>query len=809
MLLRYVDGSDAFGYHPLLREFLRPSAGVRSAATTSGGACTQRSPRRSRPGPTRSARSSTGSPPSGGTRRSTRSRARARCCCAPRPVLLARWISALPTEVQELPTIRMLEGQLEWGAGQHARAVPPLQAAVAGYRAAGGRRGRMAGALLLRPGRVLGRPVRGHAQARRRLGRARGPGHPRRRGRGCLVQGPRVDGARSPRRGRRARRPAARGPAERGPLQVHGRPCRPGRRAPRRPGDRRPDRSARDHPPARAPRPAGTARRVATADRPRAPRRRGRRRRDAVVRAQRARVRAPGPRVRRARRPLAARGPARAARRPRRGRARWPGPASGRPPAGAASAATSRRRSWRAPAGRPRRRWPRPSGPSCASARAWSVTWVWAALDVAIVLADAGAPELAARAIDEARAVLDDHHPGKLGQYHRARLLATRAWLDHEVGEPRGSVRRPRAMLGGGGAATPAAARAGALESAAAAPLGGAHNRGDRPHGRAPGARARRTGRRRVGRVHPPSRAEGPAAPRAPAALASNDPAVLERVAELEDDPDAEVAAAAPPPRRGSAPTAAAVAMLGGFGVTRAGWEIADDAWKRRVDARLVRVLLAEATPGDRGPDLRGPVGGRSAATARDGLHVAVSAARGVLDPPGAETSRMERGERTYRLWPERATVDARSSSTEATARSPPSAATRGRPRSSRPRAVDGGAAPGGALLGLGDGLPRAADGPAHRRADRARRASRARRRPRGAAELARGLVDMDPLNEGAHRALIVAYARAGRSGHALRQSRPCRRALVEELGVELGEETSDSRPRAGGRERLARSERR
>ena len=52
-----------------------------------------------------------------------------------------------------------------------------------------------------------------------------------------------------------------------------------------------------------------------------------------------------------------------------------------------------------------------------------------------------------------------------------------------------------------------------------------------------------------------------------------------------------------------------------------------------------------------------------------------------------------------------------------------------------------------------------------------------------GAADLARELVDIDPLNEGAHRALIAAYARAGRTGHALRQYLECRRALVEALG--------------------------
>ena len=59
------------------------------------------------------------------------------------------------------------------------------------------------------------------------------------------------------------------------------------------------------------------------------------------------------------------------------------------------------------------------------------------------------------------------------------------------------------------------------------------------------------------------------------------------------------------------------------------------------------------------------------------------------------------------------------------------------------------------------------------------------------AADLARELVDIDPLNEGAHRALIVAYARAGRTGHALRQYLECRRALVEGLGIEPAAETS------------------
>jgi DNA-binding SARP family transcriptional activator len=59
------------------------------------------------------------------------------------------------------------------------------------------------------------------------------------------------------------------------------------------------------------------------------------------------------------------------------------------------------------------------------------------------------------------------------------------------------------------------------------------------------------------------------------------------------------------------------------------------------------------------------------------------------------------------------------------------------------------------------------------------------------AADLARELVDLDPLNEGGHRALIVVYARGGRTGYALRQYLECRRVLVEELGIEPTEETS------------------
>lgn len=55
----------------------------------------------------------------------------------------------------------------------------------------------------------------------------------------------------------------------------------------------------------------------------------------------------------------------------------------------------------------------------------------------------------------------------------------------------------------------------------------------------------------------------------------------------------------------------------------------------------------------------------------------------------------------------------------------------------------------------------------------------------------AQRLLEVDPLDERAHRRLMVAYARTGRTSYALRQYLECRRALVVELGVEPSAETS------------------
>jgi DNA-binding SARP family transcriptional activator len=59
-----------------------------------------------------------------------------------------------------------------------------------------------------------------------------------------------------------------------------------------------------------------------------------------------------------------------------------------------------------------------------------------------------------------------------------------------------------------------------------------------------------------------------------------------------------------------------------------------------------------------------------------------------------------------------------------------------------------------------------------------------------GASEAWVQLLESDPTHEGAHRELMRAYAGTGRRGHTLRQFLACRRALVEELGLEPSEET-------------------
>ena len=184
-------------------------------------------------------------------------------------------------------------------------------------------------------------------------------------------------------------------------------------------------------------------------------------------------------------------------------------------------------------------------------------------------------------------------------------------------------------------------------------------------------------------------------------------------------------------------------------------------------------------------PEKPGTAGRRS-------LQVTVSAARGVLDAPGAQSSRLVGSERAYRLsLLPGDTVDAWEFE-----------------RAAAKALGEGGAERHAALIaaaGLWGGEPL----PEERYADwtiawRERLIDHhaevlaalidshaAAGDLVAAADVARRLVELDPVNEAAHRQLIVAYARAGKRGHALRQYLACRRALVAELGIEPGEETA------------------
>jgi DNA-binding SARP family transcriptional activator len=182
----------------------------------------------------------------------------------------------------------------------------------------------------------------------------------------------------------------------------------------------------------------------------------------------------------------------------------------------------------------------------------------------------------------------------------------------------------------------------------------------------------------------------------------------------------------------------------------------------------------------------------KPAAAGRRSLQVAVSAARGVLDVPGAEASRLVAGERSYRVaLAPGDSVDAYEFERAADA----ALGARGEARRSALRAA--------AALWGGEPLPedRYADWTItwrRRLIDRHAEVlsalievSAAAGDLAAAADVARRLVDLDPVNEAAHRQLIVAYARSGKRGHALRQFLACRRALVAELGVEPGVETA------------------
>ncbi len=418
---------------------------------------------------------------------------------------------------------------------------------------------------------------------------------------------------------------------------------------------------------------------------------------------------------------------------------------------------------------------------------------VWAAIAMAIVLAKSGSPDLAGSAVDDALSVLDQHFPAERGRYHRARLIATRAWLEHEAGRREAAARALKRCWEEAGDRAHLLARAhwrtlrpilwdalaeGELDPDSVLPaLDRAFPRGealitftDHPH----------------------------AAVRAAAlsaALVSNHPTVLSRLQELVDDPDDQLAstAVATRERLRRSPPPIRFALLGGFRVVRAGWPIDSSAWGRPADARLVRFLLAH--PGQPVPEdliFEALWPGKAQGSARRSLQVAVSRVRGVVDLPGTQTSVIESGDRAYRLaLRARDSLDADEFQAAADLALGAQCADRGASLK-RARSLWG-----------GEPLPeeRYSDWATAYRESLVDRyiavltalvelCARAGEHD-AAAALARELVDLDSLNEGGHRALITAYARAGRTGHALRQYLECRRALIGELGIEPAEETS------------------
>ncbi len=401
-------------------------------------------------------------------------------------------------------------------------------------------------------------------------------------------------------------------------------------------------------------------------------------------------------------------------------------------------------------------------------------------------LAEAGLAGRARELVDRTLAELDDY-------VSPARLLALRAWLRHGAGDVDGAWEDLAAALARAGEQARHLVRRewarlerllwealerGVLEpEAVVAAVTGAFPGGDAalPLTRHPVAGVR--------------------AAAAVAVAASGSPAAAARLAELAADPDAQVAAAA----RGAAettrrhPPPLSFGVLGAFAVRRGSWIVDDAAWKRRVAQRVVRMLLVhrpDPVPEDLLFEALWP--DRAPAAARRSLQVAVSCARAVLDPPGAQRTVLEGSGRAYRLaLGERDVVDA---DVFLAAADRALNAPEGRRR---------GALESAAALWGGAPLPeeRYSDWAAvfrERLIDRyadvlsaLADACEAQDDRPAAQAAARRLVELDPLDESAHRRAMLAYARAGRRAHALRQFLECRKQLVEGLGLEPSEATT------------------
>jgi DNA-binding SARP family transcriptional activator len=416
----------------------------------------------------------------------------------------------------------------------------------------------------------------------------------------------------------------------------------------------------------------------------------------------------------------------------------------------------------------------------------------WVAGDLVPPLVAVGHPGRAEEAIAWALERLDRELPGPKGALPRSRLLGLRAWLHHLDGNPEESDADLRACFTEAGDAVRFTLRRewsrldpliwDALEREALDPEPVFEQV----------SRALPEGVQLVPFLDHPN----PAARRAALepAIRSGAPDAVGRLRRLADDPDSDFAPAARSAlgRLAVSMPALGFDVLGGFAVRRGSWRATESDWARPIDARLVRFLLVNAgqpIPEDLIFEALWP--GRDASGARRSLQVAVSRARQVLDPPGSEASAIEGGGQSYRLAIDGDQVDADRFSAAAEV-----AVTRERedrlPLLERARS-----------LWAGEPLPeeRYADWAASYR-ERLNdqyiavltglcELHEQREGHLEAADAARELVGLDPLNEAGHRALMIAYSRTGRRGHALRQYLECRRALVDTLGVEPAEDTA------------------
>jgi DNA-binding SARP family transcriptional activator len=415
-----------------------------------------------------------------------------------------------------------------------------------------------------------------------------------------------------------------------------------------------------------------------------------------------------------------------------------------------------------------------------------------AAVDAAPVLFHGGVPAAARSLVESSLVLCDEHAPGEVGSYSRALLLGLRAWLADAEGDEADSLEALRAMWSAAGPNGADVIRRewrlleGPIAKALAAEVLDPDDVVAAIEAAWPGGTALVPLT-----AHPNPRVRRAAV--APAAV-SGHRALIPKLAELEDDPDASVAAAARAAieRLRGHPPPLVIRLLGGFALRRGSWDVEDSAWDRRIAQRLVHYLLVKR--GSFVPDdllLEAFWPDTAEESARRSLKVAVSCARAVLDVPDAP-SVIVSAQRTLGLRlrdDDSVDVDLFEHAAQAGL-----SAEGGERRRTLERA---------AALWAGEPLPeerysnwamawrehltaRYADvlrglvAACHEDGDHA-----------AATQAARSLVEADPLDERAHRDLITAYARSGRRAHALRQYLECRRILVDELGMEPGQETS------------------